>query len=186
LQRADFSGPTSRVARRLLGCFVCHRRQEEVWRGRIVEVEAYTDDDASHAAAGKRTPRNGIMFGPPGLAYVYLSYGMHHCLNVVTESDGVPGAVLIRGLDGIARAAGPGLVCRALHLARADNGRDFASDPELWIESGHRRRSERVITSTRVGIRRAVDLPLRFYLLGSAGVSKRDRAAEMRVLLDAP
>lgn len=177
-QRADFSGSTGRIARRLLGCFVCHRREQELWRGRIVEVEAYTDDEASHAANGKRTPRNQIMFGPPGFAYIYLSYGMHHCLNVVTERDGAPGAVLIRGLDDIARAAGPGLVCRALHLQRSDNGRDLVSDPHFWIEPGRRRGGERIVTATRIGIRKAAELPLRFYLLGSAGVSRRDRAAE--------
>ncbi|MBI3783743.1 MAG: DNA-3-methyladenine glycosylase [Deltaproteobacteria bacterium] len=182
LQRADFSGPTQRVARRLLGCFVCHRKGGELKRGRIVEVEAYTDDAASHSASGKRTPRNRIMYGPPGFAYVYFTYGMHHCLNVVSESDGLPGAVLIRGLDEIEHAAGPGLVCRALHLTIRDNGRDLAADPDLWIESGNRKRHERVVQTTRIGIRRAVDLKLRYYLLGSPGVSKRDREAEAELL----
>src|SRR5438876_551228 len=116
LQRADFARPTLRVARRLLGCIVYHRVDEEVVRGRIVEVEVYTDDLASHSANGKRTPRNRIMYGPAGFAYVYFTYGMHHCFNVVTETDGRPGAVLVRGLDGVARGAGPGLACRALHL----------------------------------------------------------------------
>jgi DNA-3-methyladenine glycosylase len=181
LQRADFARSTFAVARRLLGCTVCHRRDDVIVRGRIVEVEVYTDDPASHAAGGKRTPRNGIMFGDAGFAYVYFTYGMHHCLNVVTEGNGRPGAVLIRGLDGVERAAGPALACRALRLTLRDNGRDFATDPHLWIAPGRRARSERVICTTRVGIRNGAGLPRRFYLLGSPGVSKRDRAAEAKI-----
>lgn len=178
--RADFTGSTVAVARRLLGCHLCHRVGNAVWRGRVVEVEVYTEDAASHAANGKRTPRNRIMFGPPGFAYVYFTYGMHHCFNVVTETEGRPGAVLIRGLDGLAHAAGPGLVCRALQLNLEDNGRDLAADPTLWIEAGRRRRGERIVQTTRIGIRHAADLPRRFYLLGSPGVSKRDRLAELQ------
>jgi len=147
-------------------------------RGRIVEVEAYTDDLASHAAGGKRTPRNRVMFGPPGVAYVYFTYGMHHCFNVVSECDGEPGAVLIRGLDGVPHAHGPARLCRALQLTVRDNGRDLDDDPDLWIESARPGEGELVVQSTRIGIRRAVTLPHRFYLLGSSGVSKRDGAAE--------
>jgi DNA-3-methyladenine glycosylase len=84
----------------------------------------------------------------------------------------------VRGLDGVARAAGPALACKALHLTLRDNGRDLVTDPDLWIEPGRRKRGERIVRTTRVGIRHAADLPLRFYLLGSPGVSKRDRRAE--------
>lgn len=180
LAREAFTGSTIRVARRLLGCTVHHRVGGQVYSGRIVEVEAYTDDPASHAAHGKRTPRNAVMFGPPGVAYIYFTYGMHHCLNVVTERDGQPGAVLVRGLDGVARAAGPALACRALRLTVRDNGRDLVADPDLWVTPGGRRRGERIVQTTRIGIRNGAELPLRFYLLGSPGVSKRDRAAESR------
>lgn len=178
LRRDDFARSTFAVARRLLGCTVCHRVSAQVRRGRIVEVEVYTDDPASHAANGKRTPRNRIMFGPAGFAYVYFTYGMHHCFNVVTEADGRPGAVLVRGLDGIAHAAGPALVCKALHLTVRDNGRDLVTDPDLWVEPGRRKRGERVVQTTRVGIRQGTDLSRRLYVLGSPGVSKRDRRAE--------
>ena len=181
LERADFARPTLNVARRLLGCVLHHRVGDEWRRGRIVEVEAYTGDLASHTANGKRTPRNRIMFGPAGFAYVYFTYGMHHCFNVVTEAEGEPGAVLIRGLDGIVHAGGPALACRALHLTLRDNGRDLVTDAGLWIAPGRRRRGERIVQTTRIGIRKAVDLPYRFYILGSPGVSKRDRAAEARV-----
>ena len=180
LQRKDFARSTLAVARRLLGCTICHRVGGEVLRGRIVEVEVYTDDAASHSANGKRTPRNRVMFGPAGFAYVYFTYGMHHCFNVVTEQEGRPGAVLVRGLDGIARAGGPALACRALRLTLRDNGRDLVSDPHLWIEPGRRKHAERIVRTTRVGIRHAADLPLRLYLLGSPGVSKRDRRAELQ------
>ncbi len=178
LERADFARPTLRVARRLLGCTLWHRVGDAWRRGRIVEVEAYTGDLASHTANGKRTPRNRIMFGPAGFAYVYFTYGMHHCFNVVTEIEGRPGAVLIRGLDGIERANGPALACRALQLTLRDNGRDLVTDAGLWIAPGRRRRDERIVQTTRIGIRKAVELPYRFYIRDSPGVSKRDRAAE--------
>ncbi len=185
LQQRDYVRSTFLVARRLLGCTICHRVDGNLVRGRIVEVEVYTDDPASHAAHGKRTPRNRIMFGPGGFAYVYFTYGMYHCFNVVTESDGKPGAVLIRGVDGIDHAAGPGLVCRALHLTRRDNGRDLVTDPDLWIAPGRRRAGERLVRARRVGIRRGAELAWRFYLLGSPGVSKRDRQAEAAARLTA-
>ena len=178
LRRAAFVQSTFVVARRLLGCTLCHRVKGRILRGRIVEVEVYTDDAASHSAYGKRTPRNRIMFGPPGFVYVYFTYGMHHCFNIVTEPEGRPAAVLVRGLDGIAHAAGPARLCKALHLTLRDNGHDLASDPDLWIEPGRRRRGERIVRTTRVGIRNGTELQRRFYLLGSPGVSKRDRTAE--------
>lgn len=181
LQRSDFARPTIAVARRLLACVLYHRAGDALLCGRIVEVEAYTDDPASHAANGKRTPRNRVMFGPAGIAYVYFTYGIHHCFNVVTETDGKPGAVLVRGLDGIAHAAGPGLVCRALRLGLRDNGRDLVTDPDFWIEPGRRKRGELVIQTTRIGIAKGSELRRRFYLLGSSGVSKRDRDAERRL-----
>ena len=180
LAREDFAGPTLAVARRLLGSTLCHRIGGETRRGRIVEVEAYTDDPASHAADGKRTPRNEVMFGPPGVAYVYFTYGMHHCFNVVTEVVGRPGAVLIRGLDGIPRAAGPALLCVALGLTLRANRRDLAIDSDLWIEAGPRPPRPSIVCTTRVGIRRATGLRHRLYLLGSPGVSRRDRTAEQR------
>ncbi|MCX8072272.1 MAG: DNA-3-methyladenine glycosylase [Candidatus Binatia bacterium] len=178
LGRHDFEGSTEEVAKRLLGCFLCHRIHGRIYRGRIVETEAYTQDAASHAANGKRTKRNAVMFGRPGLLYVYLTYGMHHCVNIVTEPEGTAGAVLLRGLDEIERANGPALLARALHLTRADNGRDLVRDPHIWVEPGFVRPEEKIVTSTRIGVRLAADLPLRFYLVGSPGVSKRDRRAE--------
>ena len=178
LPRRFFARPTLVVARALLGCRLWHRRGDQIVGGRIVEVEAYTDDDASHSRRGRPTPRNAVMFGPAGHAYVYFTYGMHFCFNVVAKNDRVPGAVLIRGLDGIAGAHGPGRLCRALGLDRHHNQLDLTLGPPLWIERGRLRRSEHVVQTTRVGIRLATDLPWRFYVAGSPGVSRRDRGAE--------
>jgi len=178
LPRRFFARPTLVVARALLGCHLCHRVGRTVRRGRIVEVEAYTDDDASHSRGRRPTPRNAVMFGAAGHAYVYFTYGMHFCFNVVTEVAGEPGAVLIRGLDGFDGANGPARLCRALGLDRRHNRLDLTAGEPLWIERGRLRAGERVVQTTRVGIRTAVDLRWRFYVAGSAGVSRRDRAAE--------
>lgn len=178
LDRNFYARPTATVARALLGCVLHRRVGGEVRSGRIVEVEAYTDDAASHSRGGRRTPRNVIMFGPPGHAYVYFTYGMHHCFNVVAESDGIPGAVLVRGLDGLEGANGPARLCRALGIGPGQNGLDLTAGGDLWIEPAERRRREPIVQTTRVGIRVAADLPWRYYLAGSPGVSRRDRAAE--------
>ena len=178
LPRRFFARPTLTVARELLGCTLCHRVGGIVLRGRIVEVEAYTDDAASHSRGRRRTPRNVVMFGIAGHAYVYFTYGMHFCFNIVTEADGVPGAVLIRGLEGLDGANGPARLCRALALDRRHSGLDLTSVDTLWVEPGRLRTGERVVQTTRVGIRVATDLPWRFYVVGSSGVSRRDRVVE--------
>jgi DNA-3-methyladenine glycosylase len=148
------AGEPAVVARHLLGTLLVRddRRGRRV--ARIVETEAYAgpEDMASHARAG-RTARNAVMFGPPGRAYVYLVYGMHHCLNVVCASDGEAGAVLIRAVapvagieamradrgrptDAVARlAAGPARTCQALDIDRRHDGLDLLNDPSLWLAS---------------------------------------------------
>jgi len=181
--RRFFARPTLVVARALLGCHLWHRTGGRVVGGRIVEVEAYTDDPASHSRDRRPTPRNAVMFGAAGHAYVYFTYGMHFCFNIVTEADGVPGAVLVRGLDGIANANGPARLCRALGLDRRHNGLDLTKGGPLWVSRGRLRAGESVIQTTRVGIRVAMDLPWRYYVAGSAGVSRRDRKAEAAELI---
>jgi DNA-3-methyladenine glycosylase len=178
LGRRFFSRPTLDLARALLGQTLCRRAGDAILRGRIVEVEAYTDDPASHARGGRRTPRNAVMFGPAGHAYVYFTYGMHFCFNIVAAREGVPGAVLVRGLEGPAAANGPARLCRALQLDRAQDGVDLTLGAAVWVERGGRRRNEIIVQTTRIGIRAATELPWRFYLAGSPGVSRRDRAAE--------
>jgi DNA-3-methyladenine glycosylase len=183
LPRAFYARPTLRVARALLGCRLYHRIGDELRGGRIVEVEAYTDDAASHSRGRRRTARNAVMFGPAGHAYVYFTYGMHFCFNVVTETENRPGAVLLRGLDEIDGANGPGRLCRVLGIDRRQNGIDLTGSETLWIERGRRRRGERIVQATRIGIRLAGDLPWRFYVRGSAGVSRRDRDAEAAAMV---
>jgi DNA-3-methyladenine glycosylase len=201
LRRAFYSRSTEEVARELLGHLLVHSAGGRVRVARIVETEAYLgeDDPASHAARG-RTPRNAVMYGPPGHAYVYFTYGMHHCLNAVTEPEGRAAAVLIRaaepqeGLEwmraargGVERdtliASGPARLCQALGLDRAHSGLDLTlAGGELRIERGARRRSEVVGASGRVGIRVAVERQWRFFLEGNPHVSKGPRVPRSRRL----
>ena len=190
LRRSFYSRSTEVVARELLGCVVRVRATDGgVATGRIVETEAYLgrEDPASHAYRGP-TPRSSIMFGPPGRLYVYLSYGMHHCMNFVArpEQDGVAGAVLIRaieplsGLTAMARrrrterqqllASGPGRLTQALGIDRAWNGASLLRGA-ITVREG-RIVDEQVVRSPRVGIRLAREAPLRFSILGHPGVSR--------------
>ena len=179
-----YARPTLAVARELLGCWLVHELPDGRREGRIVETEAYVgpDDLASHASRG-RTARTEVMFGPPGHAYVYLIYGMHHCLNVVTEAVGFPAAVLLRALEpglGLTLAAnGPGRLCRALGIDRRHNGQDLVAGP-LWIgRRGHPPSEERIVAVPRVGVDYAgtwAERPWRFFLADSPAVSVRPRA----------
>jgi DNA-3-methyladenine glycosylase len=133
LPRAFYDRDTQIVARELLGKLLVHRADGVERIGRIVETEAYLGehDLAAHSARG-RTARTQIMFGPPGHAYVYFIYGMYYCMNVVTEPAGHASAVLLRALEPVqnldGRTAGPGLLCRAMHIDRQLNGHDLLSD----------------------------------------------------------
>jgi DNA-3-methyladenine glycosylase len=158
--------------------------------GTIVEVEAYDQEDpASHGFRG-RTARNAAMFGPPGHAYVYRSYGIHWCLNLVCEDEGVPSAVLVRALEptrGLERmrarrgleqdrllTAGPGRVCQALGIAREHDGLPLDRPPfELHAPA----RAAEVVAGPRVGITRAAELPWRYALAGSRFLSRPLRPA---------
>ncbi|MCX6029446.1 MAG: DNA-3-methyladenine glycosylase [Chloroflexi bacterium] len=181
LSRAFFDRATAAVARGLLGQRLVRALDGVRLAGLICETEAYggSDDMASHAF--RRTPRSAIMYGPPGYAYVYFIYGMHHCLNVVTEGDGQPGAVLIRGIvpeEGIEAlrirrggvddrhlANGPGKVCQALGITVALNGVDLTTSAELFIEPGAIVPDAEVAITPRVGVRgnvAALDRPWRF------------------------
>jgi DNA-3-methyladenine glycosylase len=158
--------------------------------GRLVEVEAYHHTDpAAHSFRGP-TDRNAVMFGPPGYAYVYRSYGIHWCLNFVCESKGSAAAVLIRALEPTAGlpamrrrrgvpddrllCSGPGRICEALGVTRALNGFALDAPPfELFARSG----AVEVITGPRIGITKAADLPWRYGLKGSRFLSKRFASA---------
>lgn len=192
LPRSFYARRVEVVARALLGrLFVVGRGSRRVC-GRIVEVEAYAGprDPASHAWRGP-TPRNRAMFGPPGHLYVYLSYGLHACVNVVTGPAGHAGAVLIRalapesGLPLMRRrrggvpdrqlARGPGCVGQATGLTTADDGADLVRGPAWVSERAPRRDGCRVASGPRVGISRETARPWRFFLAGHPAVSAPGR-----------
>ena len=136
LPRSYFNRPTPSVARSLIGKYLVREIAGRILAGKIVEVEAYVgpEDKACHAAKG-RTQRTDVMFGPAGVAYVYLIYGMYHCLNVVTEREEFPSAVLIRAIELNGKLIdGPGRLCRALEIDRRLNRVDLTTGESLWFE----------------------------------------------------
>ena len=163
-----FARDTVTVARDVLGKLLVREVGGVRLWGRLVEVEAYLgpDDLAAHSVGGRRTPRTEVMYGPPGRAYVYLTYGMHHCLNFVTRSEGLPQAVLVRAIEpgpGVGRAAGPGLVCSALDIDRRLNGVQLVP-PDLYVVDDHGPR-RRIHVTPRIGVENSGEWaarPLRF------------------------
>jgi len=173
LARAFYRRPATQVARELLGKIL----SLDDASGRIVETEAYLgeDDAAAHSARGI-TPRTQVIFGPPGHAYVYFIYGMYDCLNIVCEPEGIAGCVLIRalqpvsGLKGLAN--GPGKLTRAMGINRTHNGVDVTKGP-ITIHAPDRPEKFEIATTTRIGITKSADLPLRFLIKGNPSVSRR-------------
>lgn len=194
-----FNRPSPEVAPDLLGCSLVRRMPDgQVIRGIIVETEAYAPEDPACHAYRRRTPRNSIMFGPAGWTYVYLIYGIYHCLNVVTDADGLPSAVLIRALQlavippwishslksgatlKVDRlAAGPGKLCRALQIDLTLTAQELCPSQSLWLE--HRspqftmNYSQNVLSfvqTTRIGLTQGADIPWRWYVKGCLAVSK--------------
>jgi DNA-3-methyladenine glycosylase len=166
----------------MLGKLVVHLADDGVRRaGRIVETEAYVgpDDAASHARSGPRG-RASLMWGPAGVAYVYLIYGMHYCFNPVTEAEGYPGAVLVRAIEPLEpgegqRGNGPALACRSLRIDRGCNGLDLVTS-QLWLESAPEVEDEQVRVGPRIGVDYAGDWaahPWRFWIADSPHVSRR-------------
>jgi DNA-3-methyladenine glycosylase len=180
LPRKFYHRDTQEVAKALLGTWLGHRTNGELRLGRIVETEAYLGphDLAAHSSRG-RTARTEVMFGPPGHAYVYLIYGICHCLNVVTESEGHASAVLIRALEPIQNTVGgtngPGLLCRAMDIDRRLYGHDLLSE-ELFITKPAKRESIEVVARPRIGVDYSGEWahkPLRFYIQGNPFVSRK-------------
>ena len=194
LGRDFFARDTLTVARELLGQRLVRLLDGERLSGCIVEVEAYVgeDDQACHARSG-RTERNASMYGPPGCAYVYFVYGMHYCLNVVTEREGFPAAVLVRALEpltgieamrahrcgrvDVELTSGPARLCQALSIDRQFDGADLCvPDVDLFIERGVGVPDGAVVAGPRIGIRgdeAALAAPWRFYVRDSRYVSRR-------------
>ena len=186
-----YARPAEQVARDLLGCRIVREIAGERCVAEIVETEAYVGphDEASHAAERfGRTARNDVMFRRPGLAYVYRIYGVHWCLNAVTDEEDFPAAVLIRaaapleglhvmrdlrpGRQDVELLRGPGNLCRGLGLDGTLNGHDL-TQPPLAIELGVDHPDSMVYRGPRIGISRAVDHPLRFWVRDSPAVSAR-------------
>ena len=195
LTKDFYNRDTLEVARDLLGCEIVRALEDGTQlRCRITETEAYIGriDKACHAYQYRRTARTETLFAPPGTAYIYLIYGMYHCLNFVTEEEGEPAAVLIRGAVPVANGDiiaknrfgckeknmtsyqrknflnGPGKLCRGLDLTRAQNGLDLTgSAGGLWICRGTPPSPSQIQTGKRIGIdyaQEAVHFPWRFYL----------------------
>jgi DNA-3-methyladenine glycosylase len=203
LGRDFFARQTETVARELLGVWLVRTSDEGMTGGVIVETEAYggPEDLASHSRAG-RTRRTAPMFGPVGCAYVYLVYGMHHCLNVVAKGDAEAGAVLIRaveprlGIDlmrsrrgrraeaAVRLAAGPARLCQAFAVTRELDGHDLTKGADLWLASPPPTNSllAQVALGRRVGVDYAgdgwADRPWRFWISGSPSVSRLPRRAD--------
>lgn len=177
LDRDFYNRNTLDVAKDLLGHKLCREINGEVLSGIIVETEAYTaNDPACHAFRGK-TPRSATLFKTPGLAYVYFTYGMHHCFNVVTEEEETAGAVLIRALEPLGDLAdtnGPAKLCKQMSITRELNEVDLTCKTScLWIEEGIEVPKSKIYTTTRIGIKQAADYPWRFYVKDNKFVSKR-------------
>lgn len=184
-----FDRDPATVARALLGKVLVSRVEGVEAGGVIVETEAYlgADDPGSHAATKGVTARNAVMYGPPGMVYVYFTYGVHHMVNLVCEAEGVAGAVLIRALEptrgvemmsrrrqgrtGREIASGPGKVASALGVDLSDNGTKLGAG-RLTVYDSPEVASDRIAVSGRIGLSSGCDLPLRYYVHGSGYVSK--------------
>jgi DNA-3-methyladenine glycosylase len=190
LPHAFYDRASVEVARDLLGKTLWRRTEAALTAGIIVETEAYggADDPASHAWR-RQTRRNAVMFGPPGHAYVYFTYGMHNCLNAVTGSAGQAGAVLLRAIQPtiglhVMRerrgptisdrdvARGPGRLCQALGITTADDGTDLTG-ATLWISETANAPDLLIAATPRIGIARAADRPWRFVPCDNQYISGR-------------
>ena len=171
LARAFFNRPTLTVARSLVGKYLVRENGMRAIAGRIIEVEAYVgmEDKACHASKG-RTARTEVLFGPPGMSYVYLIYGMYHMLNVVTERADFPAAVLIRAIEVDGELIdGPGKLCRELRIDRSLHQVDLTAGRSVWFEDrGQRVPRNQIGTFPRIGVEYAglwAKKPWRFRLL---------------------
>jgi DNA-3-methyladenine glycosylase len=180
LPRSFYNRDTIIVACELLGKHLVHVQDGVERRARIVEVEAYVGphDLAAHSSKGI-TPRTKVMYGPPGHAYVYLIYGMHHCMNVVTEPEGSGSAVLLRAVEPIANVdgntKGPGLLCRAMGIDRRLDGHDLLSD-DFYIAAPPGEAAFNIVARPRIGVAYAGEWAakeLRFYIEGSSFISRK-------------
>lgn len=198
LAREFYNRDSIIVAKELLGKVLVHETCGQKISAKIVEAEAYMGigDKAAHSYGGKRTPRVEVMYGKPGISYVFIIYGMYYCFNIVTREEGIPQAVLIRavepigGIDAMAEnrfkstyaqltkhqikdlTNGPGKLCKALKIDKSLNGEDLCSS-KLYVEEGQNEEFN-MVTAKRVGIDyagEARDYPWRFYIKDNKYVS---------------
>jgi DNA-3-methyladenine glycosylase len=190
------SRPSLEVAPALLGCRLVRRWPDgRQLAGIIVETEAYAPGDPACHAYRRETPRNRVMFGPAGVSYVYLIYGIYHCFNVVTDGDRIPSAVLIRAVElevvpdwladyrkekPVRWGAGPGKLCKLFEIDRQLTDQPLIPANGLWLEAATEdwqkaviRNSEAITQTTRIGLTQGADLPWRWYVTASQSVSKR-------------
>lgn len=174
LSKSFYLKDTVEVAQKLLGCVLFRELEGKIYKSIIVETEAYTQEDAACHAHKGITPRCKVMYEKGGLAYVYFIYGMHYCVNVVTEKQGRGCAVLIRAVEPLnykAKTNGPARLCKALNITKELNGADLTSKASpVWIEKGEMTDFE-IVTTPRIGIKQNVDYPWRFYIKDNKWVS---------------
>ena len=195
LPRQFYIEEPEKLAPQLLGKILVKKEKKTVYAGKIVEVEAYKgfEDPAAHSFNGK-TKRNEVMFEKGGLLYVYFTYGMHFCANVTAGEEGVGWAVLLRGLEpleGLGKMAlnrfakkditkkeqynltnGPGKICQAIDIKRDYNGSDLTGE-EIYVLNAPSISKKDVIVTKRIGIKKAVDFPWRFYIKDNPYISKK-------------
>lgn len=183
---SELEGQVDQVAKRLLGCTLLRRLDVNEIEVKIVETEAYHQSDtASHSYKGI-TERTKVMFGPAGHLYVYFTYGMHYCCNIVTGPEGEGSAVLIRAVEplnnlellekrrhrsGVEVTNGPAKLCQALNISKSLNGHNLSSSP-LQLKLNDPLPEDEIITSTRIGISNAIEVPWRFYIKDNNYISR--------------
>ncbi|MFN4194662.1 MAG: DNA-3-methyladenine glycosylase [Thermosynechococcus sp.] len=174
-----FARPAPVVARELLGCVLVRQQASgELYRGRIVETEAYMAGDPACHGYRRQTPRNAPMFAAPGTIYVYQIYGIHHCLNIASDRSNFASAVLIRALEMLSpplpprSAAGPGKLCKLLGIDRRLSGLRLGKDSGIWVETPPQPLTDPVVQTTRIGISQGQEIPWRWYVQGNPAVSR--------------
>ncbi len=177
IPRSLFKKGTVHIAKALLSQQLWVKSNDEYLKYRIVETEAYTQDDPACHAYQKNKGRAATLYKAPGLAYVYLIYGMYHCLNVVTEPEGTAGAVLFRGIEPLRsdypdHTHGPGRLTKTLNITKAHNEISMIKpDSPLLLVQDKPVAEDQITTTTRIGITKATDYPWRFYITGNKYVS---------------
>ena len=188
---AFFARPAEQVGPDLVGCRLVKRlpNGELLW-GVIVETEAYSQDEPACHGYRRRSPQNETLFGPPGRFYVYVSYGIHHCVNVVTDRDNWANGVLLRAValpdEPERAAAGPGLLARRFGLDRHHDSLAVTGENDVWLAARPASLARpTLVTTTRIGISQGEDLPLRWYLQNSRSVSRRAKGDRLPARADA-